>query len=49
MVIYLADLIILSDSKEGALSDLDITVGFLTSLCFLVNWDKSVLDPSRLI
>ena len=49
MVIYLADLNILSDSKEGALSDLAITVGLLTSLGFLVNWDKSVLDPSRSI
>ena len=49
LVIYLDDLIILSDSKEGALRDLDITVGLLTSLGFLVNWDKSVLDPSRSI
>ncbi|KAM4748709.1 uncharacterized protein WCC33_006088 [Rhinophrynus dorsalis] len=47
MIIYLDDMLIMSQDKERLLSHTELTLRLLTSLGFLINWDKSVLVPSR--
>ncbi len=47
MVIYLDDILILNQDKDGILADLRLVVETLQALGFLVSWDKSVTDPSQ--
>lgn len=47
LVIYLDDIIILNESRDGALQDLDTTNLLFSSLDFVINWEKSVREPSR--
>ena len=47
LVIYLDDILILNESKEGLLADIDIDL--LQSLGFLINWEKSIIVPTQTI
>jgi hypothetical protein len=40
LVIYLDDTLILNESKEGLLADIDTIIDLLQSLGFLINWEK---------
>nr|CAH0112881.1 unnamed protein product [Daphnia galeata] len=48
LVIYVDDIIFMNESREGVISDVSTAIDLLiTSLGFLVNWEKSVLLPSQ--
>ncbi len=49
LVIYLDDILILNEDKLKLESDFSFVVSFLESLGFLVNWEKTVSDPSQSI
>lgn len=49
LVIYLDDIFILNESKEGLLADIDIVIDLLQSLGFLINWEKSIIVPTQTI
>lgn len=49
LVIYLDDILILAESQETALRHRDRTLQLLQELGWLVNWEKSVLQPARLL
>ena len=49
LVVYLDDFFIMSETEEGARKGLRITVGLLESLGFLINWEKSVTTPSKVM
>ena len=49
LVVYLDDFLIMSETEEGARKGLRITVGLLESLGFLINWEKSVTTPSKVM
>ena len=47
LVIYLDDILLMNESKDGLLRDIDVTISLLQSLGFLINWKKSVVVPSQ--
>jgi hypothetical protein len=49
LVVYLDDFLIMSETEEGARKGLRITVGLLEKLGFLINWEKSVTTPSKVM
>lgn len=49
LVVYLDDFLIMSETEEGARKGLRITVGLFESLGFLINWEKSVTTPSKVM
>jgi hypothetical protein len=49
IVVYLDDFLIMNDSEEGARADLETVLRLLQSLGFLINWEKSVTTPSRVM
>ena len=49
LVIYLDDILILSESKEGLLADIDTVIDLLQSLGFLINGEKSIIVPTQKI
>lgn len=49
LVVYLDDFLILNETREGALADLQIALDLLQELGFLINWEKSVLEPSKIM
>ena len=49
LVIYLDDILILSESKEGLLADINTVIDLLQSLGFLINGEKSIIVPTQKI
>ena len=49
LVIYLDDLLFMNDSRDGVLNDLEVAVDLLESLGFLINREKSIVDPSQIM
>ena len=47
MIVYLDDIIVFNQTREGMLRDRDSTLWLLQNLGFVINWKKSVLDPSH--
>ena len=47
MIVYLDDIIVFNQTREGILRDRDSTLWLLQNLGFVINWKKSVLDPSH--
>lgn len=43
LVIYLDDMLLLNELKEGVNSNTKITLEFLQFLGFIINWEKSLL------
>ena len=46
-VIYLDDLLLMNESRQGLLNNRDTAIWLLTSLGFVINMEKSVLVPSQ--
>lgn len=49
LVLYLDDMLIMNESREGALNDLRTAVSLLVELGFLIKWEKSVTDLVQVI
>lgn len=49
LIVYLDDILILNISKERTKADAERVVELLQSLGFLINWEKSIVEPSQLI
>lgn len=49
LVIYLDDLLILNQTREGLIKDRDSTLHILLNLGWVINWKNSVLDPTQII
>lgn len=49
LVIYLDDLLILNQTREGLIKDRDSTQDILLNLGWVINWKKSVLDPTQIL
>jgi hypothetical protein len=49
LVIYLNHILIMNESKEGVRTNLKAALDILETLGFLINWDKSVTVPTRII
>ena len=49
LVIYLDDILILNEEKSQLLLELEIAKQLIESLGFIINYDKSVIAPSRAI
>lgn len=48
MIIYIInDIIVLNQTQEGIVRDMDSTLWLLQNLGFVINWEKSVLEPSH--
>lgn len=47
LVVYLDDFLIMNETREGALADLQAALDLLQALGFLINWEKSVKEPSK--
>ena len=47
LIVYLDDIIVFNQTQEGILRDRDSTLWLLQHLGFVINWEKSVLDPSH--
>ena len=47
LVIYLDDILLLNQSQDGLQKDRDTLLWLLHNLDWLINWKKSVLDPSQ--
>ena len=47
LVIYLDDILLLNQSQDGLQKDRDTLLWLLHNLGWLINWKKSVLDPSQ--
>ena len=47
MTVYLDDIIVFNQTREGILRDRNSTLWLLQNLGFVINWKKSVLDPSH--
>ena len=47
LIVYLDDILLMNQSAEGLKKDQDLTIHILTSLGFIINYKKSVLDPSN--
>lgn len=49
LVIYLDDILIINESREGALADLELAVELLRDLGFILNVEKSIFEPAQSI
>ena len=49
LIIYLDDILLLNQSKEGLMKDRDSLIWLLHNLGWLINWKKSVLQPKQTI
>ena len=49
LIIYLDDILIMNSSKEGASADVKKAIDLLQQLGFLINFDKSILDPAQVM
>ncbi|KAK4006475.1 hypothetical protein OUZ56_011629 [Daphnia magna] len=49
LVVYLDDILIVNASKRNLSPDIKNIVSLVQSLGFLVNWTKSVLQPSQIL
>ncbi|XP_044146965.1 uncharacterized protein LOC122935270 [Bufo gargarizans] len=49
LIIYLDDILLLAQDRQTLLSHLELTSSLLTGLGFLINYDKSVLTPARIM
>lgn len=49
LVIYLDDILIINDSRNGAFADLGLVMDLLQSLGLILNFEKSILDPTQSI
>jgi hypothetical protein len=49
LIIYLDDILIINSTRERAMRYVGVVVDLLLQLGFLVNWEKSVPDPSQCI
>jgi hypothetical protein len=47
LIIYLDDILILNTSRERVIADLEVVIELLQRLGFIINWEKSVLEPSQ--
>ena len=47
LVIYLDDILIINESREGALADLKLVVELLQDLGFILNVEKSLFEPTQ--
>ena len=47
LVIYLDDILVLNESKEGLVADVNTVLELLQSLGFLLNWEKSIISGDR--
>lgn len=47
LVVCLDDFLIMNETREGALADLQAALDLLQALGFLINWEKSVKEPSK--
>lgn len=49
LIIYLDDILIMSSSKEGARADVKKATELLQYLGFLINFEKSIVEPSQIM
>lgn len=49
LVIYLDDILIINTDPEGLRRDIKMIVDLLQSLGFLINWEKSAMDPVQML
>jgi hypothetical protein len=49
LVIYLDDILVLNESKEGLVADVNTILEFLQSPGFLINWEKLIIAPTQVI
>jgi hypothetical protein len=49
LIIYFDDILILNESREGASADLEMVMRLLQDLGFIINIEKSILDPTQKI
>lgn len=49
LLIYLDDILLLNQTKEGLMKDRDSLIWLLHNLGWLINWKKSVLEPTQTI
>jgi hypothetical protein len=49
LIKYLDDILIMSSSKEDAKADAKNLIGLLQHLGFLINFDKSIVEPSQIM
>ncbi|KZR98940.1 Uncharacterized protein APZ42_005408, partial [Daphnia magna] len=49
LVIYLDDILIMNENKQGAEKDLNTVLNLFQELGFVINWEKSILVPSQTI
>ena len=49
LIIYLDNILLLNQSKEGLMKDRDSLIWLLHNLGWLINWKKSVLQPKQTI
>lgn len=49
LVIYLDDILVLNESSLGLQEDIGTITEQLQSLGFLVNWEKSIVDPTQVL
>jgi hypothetical protein len=47
LVNYLDDILVLNESKEGLVADVNTVLELLQSLGFLLNWEKSIISGDR--
>ena len=49
LIIYLDDIFIVNFSKEGVSADVKKAIDLIQHLGFIINFDKSILDPGQVI
>jgi Reverse transcriptase (RNA-dependent DNA polymerase) len=49
LIIYLDDILLMNASRRHLLDNLSTTIQLLTSLGFLINWEKSICIPTQQI
>jgi hypothetical protein len=49
LIIYLDDILIMSSSKEGAKADVKKAIELLQNLGFLINFENSIVKPSKIM
>lgn len=49
LIVYLDEILIMNISKDSTKADVDKVVELLQSLGFLMNWEKSIVEPSHVL
>jgi hypothetical protein len=49
MIVYLDDILIINSSKERTKADVVKVIELLQHLGFLINWEKSIVDPAQIL